>query len=46
MIGMLALLGVISGCTSGGSAQLKPETFVGEYVFQMGVVSRILLKSV
>jgi hypothetical protein len=36
MIGMFALLGVISGCTPGGSAQLKPETFVGEYVFQMG----------
>ena len=33
MFGMFALLGVISGCTSGRNAQLKPETFVGEYVY-------------
>ena len=36
MIEMFALLGVLSGCTSERNAQLKPETFVGEYVFQMG----------
>lgn len=28
--------GVLSGCTSKRTAQLKPEIFVGEYVFQMG----------
>ena len=33
IIGVLTLLGVLSGCTSGGSAQPKPETFVGEYVY-------------
>jgi hypothetical protein len=36
MIEMFALLGVLSGCTSARNPQLKPETFVGEYVFHMG----------
>ena len=36
MIGMLALFGVFSACTSQRNTQLKPETFVGDYIFQMG----------
>lgn len=36
MIGMLVLLGALYGCSSQRGGQLKPEAFVGEYVFQMG----------
>jgi hypothetical protein len=32
-LGISALLTVICGCTSRRSTQLKPETFVGEYVY-------------
>ncbi|MGH9581488.1 MAG: hypothetical protein ACRD4O_00950 [Bryobacteraceae bacterium] len=36
MIGISALLSILCGCSSERNAQLKPETFVGEYIFQMG----------
>jgi hypothetical protein len=36
MIGLLAVLGVIFGCTRRGNPHLKAETFVGEYIFRVG----------
>jgi hypothetical protein len=33
MFGLFTLLGMAAGCTSEPRAQLKPETFVGEYVY-------------
>lgn len=33
IIGMLALGGLGSGCTSGRNAPLKPDTFVGDYIY-------------
>jgi hypothetical protein len=36
VFGMFALLGVLFACTSEpNAAQLKPETLVGEFIFQM-----------
>ena len=36
MIVLFVLLGTLFGCSSQSDAQLKPESFIGEYVFQMG----------
>jgi hypothetical protein len=33
IFGIIALSGVVSGCTKDQSALLRPETFVGEYVY-------------
>lgn len=33
IIGMLALAGLCYGCTSGRNTPLKPDTFVGDYIY-------------